>query len=139
MNRRNQFFYNYTADFSNLAPGASSVYSITTDSDSVFEITSRQLACVSDIGSPYDILEGSHFPGINCTIYDTQVGRYLTNGKVPVVNIFGTSQFPNYLPKTHWLMQRSVLVCTLYNDTTTLTLSQFQLVFSGIKHTVKGE
>lgn len=133
-----QIFFNYTANFADLAAGAESeTYELASDSDSVFETRMRTMCAKTD-DATLDILNGSHYPGLNVTIFDTQVGRYLTNGKTPVVNLFGTSQYPNILPCSHWLMRRSVLQVKLYNDST-FDLDNVQLVFSGVKHTVMGE
>lgn len=122
-----------------LAGESSDILRIVTDSDSIFENISRQ-ACLSSptIPQEYNILAGSQIQTIYCTIYDTQIGRYLTNGKTPVVNIFGTAQFPNVLPKSHWLGRRAVLEIVIYNETQ-IDLAESNLVFSGIKHMVQGE
>ena len=133
-----EYFYNYAANFTGLLNATvSNVFHLTTDSDSVFEVKTQQL-CVSNGVDADSILAGNHFDGLYCTIYDTQVGRFLTGGKTPVVNIFGTAQYPNILPKSFWLMRRSVLEIQVYNETG-YDIDSMQLVFSGIKHTVQGE
>lgn len=135
-----QIAFHYIADFAPLIAGAiSAEYQLVTDSDSVFEIKSQQRMVSGDVADPMlNIRSGDQFPGLMCTIFDTQVGRFLTNGKTPVTNIFGTAQYPNVLPKPHWLLRRSVLLIKLYNDSA-FDITRAQLVFSGIKHTIKGE
>ncbi len=134
-----QISYNYTADFSSIgANTVSNPYNIVTDSDSVFEIITQQLCVFSSDTENVSITAGNHFPGVYCTLYDTQVGRFITGGKTPITNIFGTSQYPNVLPKSHWLMRRSVLEVIIYNESI-YDLDFVQLMFSGIKHTVQGE
>jgi len=130
--------FNYTADFESLAAGAiSSVYPVIFDSDSVFECTTRQAVINASSESTVNILAGVHYNDVYCTLYNTEVGRYLTNGEVPVVNIFGTSQYPNILPASYWFMRRSVLEVVIYNRSS-INLDQIQLMFSGIKHTTQG-
>jgi len=131
-----QYFFSYPATFLNLTAGTSQQYQLTTDSDSLFEIFTTQASVFTPDTVP-DLVDGSHYAGLNCRIYDTQTGQYLTNGKTPIVNIFGTSQYPNIWPITHYLLRRSVLEITLYNDSAT-DRARVQLVFSGIKHIVGG-
>lgn len=135
-----EIFFSYVATFGALEIGAiSDEYQLVSESDSLFEIKSQQRMIKADVlDDTPNIYAGNQFPGLMCTIYDTQVGRFITNGKTPVTNIFGTSQYPNILPRPHWLMRRSVLLIKLYNDSE-FDLTEAQLVFTGIKHTVQGE
>jgi hypothetical protein len=138
VNTPTQVFYNYVADFGAIAQGITSLYQLKTDSDSVFEIRTQQLCVASNNSDIYiDVLAGDRYGGLLCSIYDTQTGRYLTNGLTPVQNIFGTSQYPNVLPKPHFLLRRSVLEITVQNNSA-YNLAVCQLVFSGIKHLVQG-
>jgi len=130
--------FNYSADFGALAAGANSlVYPVIFDSDSVFECTTRQAVINASSQAEVNLVSGVHYNDVYCTLYNTEVGRYLTNGEVPIVNIFGTSQYPNILPASYWFMRRSVLEVVIYNRSL-IDLDQVQLMFSGIKHTAQG-
>lgn len=121
--------FQYVAQFTSLAFGASQVNQVQFQADADFVLLAQTFYAFT-ANAP--TVSTSPYPNVSVLQNDSGSGKNLSNVAYPLVHAFGNGQFPFYLPQPYIWSRNAVMSNTLTNNdgATAYTIS---LVFHGIK------
>lgn len=120
-------FFTFTLDYLPLAASATQTATFAVDSDSDFMLCA--LAGLANVNAT----PATQVPFVHAlvTLADTGSGRLFQSSAVHFNNLFGSGQFPGYLPYPKLIPRASAVRCTLQN--LVATAIEVRLTFSGFK------
>ena len=125
-------FYVYQSDFASIASGASSTNTINIQADSDFRWEKATYMAANAAAITGITWTTRYFPFATILITDTGSGRQLQSAAMPLVNMFGSGDFPFILQQPKIFSARATITLTVTNFDTANAL-QLRLSFIGTK------